>query len=477
QKMKDYNPFPRFPIFIFIIALLLRLCMVFFYSSPPTRIDSAEHDILAQNLADGFGFCYYPGIPTSYRPPLYPLYLSLIYRIFGHHYKIAYSFEALIGALTPVIIYMICIQLFSFRVTKLASLITALYPTFIFMSTELMTENLFTFLVALFIYSSNRLKISHSTKFILLTGIILGLATLCRATMLPIIFLIPIWGAFADENPTRGFRNTLLASVIALVVMSPWVIRNYKVHKALVFVDTHGGATFHYHHNLLTKDGYFWKAVEGLKQDEIAKEIIDEKERILGGESVKDVFLKKAARGHLEGLSRIAPERAKELETLSEVERNKAYWYEGWQAVMTYPVTYLRHFLREVIKFWHIFDDEGKFLPVYSFLLPLYFIGVFVSLKELRKFAIFHLLIFNIWIICALINNGTRFRAPFETIIIMIAVNAIFWMYKNIRSRNFVHFILLCDLAITLLFAFEQDKLRFWIKGLFHSLGFDIVPF
>jgi hypothetical protein len=249
------------------------------------------------------------------------------------------------------------------------------------------------------------------------------------------------------------------------------------VHKTIVLVDTHGGATFHYHHNLITSEGYYWKAAEGSKQKAIAREIEEEKARILAGESVKDVFLEKAARGHLEGLRVIAPQKARELEKLSEIERNKAFWNEGFQAVMTHPLTYLKHFIREVIKFWHIFDDEGRFIPLYSFFLPFYFIGILVSFERISKFSIMHLLVINIWAICAVINNGTRFRAPFETIMIIIAINAIFWLYENIRARSFVNFILIFDLLINLIFIFAQNVLRQWIKAIFKLLGFDIVPF
>jgi 4-amino-4-deoxy-L-arabinose transferase-like glycosyltransferase len=475
--MKEQRYIPRYIFFIFTLAFVLRLGWVYFQSTPPTRIDSAEHDILAQNIAEGNGFCYYPGTPTSYRPPLYPLYLGIIYRIFGHHYNIAYVFEALIGSLTPVFIYLVSLQLFSFRGSRIIAIITAVYPTYIFMTTELMTENLFTFLVSLLIFNANKLRTNQNAWSVFITGIVLGLSTLCRATMLPIIFLFPVWGAYSNENPVKGFKKSIWVSIIAFVLMSPWVIRNYKVHNAIILVDTHGGATFHYHHNLLTEEGYFWKAAEGLKQKEIAKEIEQEKARILGGETVKSVFLKKAARGHLEGLSRIAPEKAKELEKLTEVERNEAYWNEGWKAVMTYPKTYLKHFLRELIKFWHIFDDEGTFLPFYSFLLPFYFIGILVSFGDIKPFAIFHLLIINIWAICAVINNGTRFRAPFETIIIMIAINAIIWLYNNIRSKNFVNLLLIGDLIINIIFFLMQNKLRYLIKGIFQFIGFDIVPF
>jgi len=468
---------PRFIVFVFFLALILRLGWVYFNTAPPTRIDSAEHDILAQNLAEGYGYCYYAGVPTSYRPPLYPFYLSIIYRLFGHKYYVAYLFESLIGSLTTIMIYLISIQFFTPRVAKIASLICAMYPTYIQMVTELMTENLFTFLVALFIFGVILLKSRGNATVIVLTGVVLGLSALCRATMLPIIFLFPLCGAFSDENTVRGFRKALWVSVIALGVMSPWVVRNYIVHNALVLVDTHGGATFHYNHNLITKEGYYWKAAEGLRQKEIAKEIEKERARILAGESVRDVFLKKAARGHLEGLSRIAPERAEELAKLSEVERNKAFWREGIEAIMKYPMMYFKHFLKEVVKFWHIFNDEGRFLPFYSFLLPFYFIGVLVSLGRIRRFAILHLLMINIWAICAIINNGTRFRAPFETIVMMIALNGIFWLYDNLRSRAFVHFLVFADLLLNLFFIFTQNKLRLLVKKVFQSLGFDVVPF
>jgi 4-amino-4-deoxy-L-arabinose transferase-like glycosyltransferase len=463
--------------FVFIIALCLRLVWVYFHSMPPIRIDAAEHDILAKNIADGYGYCYYPGHPTSYRPPLYPIFLSIIYIIFGHNYTWVHILEALIGSLTCILVYIISFRYFDERVAKISSLITALYPTYITLTTGLMTENLFTFLVALFIYSVYLYRSRHRGIYIIFAGIVLALSTLCRATMLPIIFLLPVCSAYSDEKPDRGFKEGLWVSVIALMVMSPWIIRNYSVHHAIVLVDTHGGATFHYHHNMITPDGYYWKAVQGDIQAKIAKEIDSETQRVLAGESPIKVFLDKAANGPLVGLRAIDPARADALAKLSEVDRNKEFYKEGIQAIMTYPTTYAKHFIREIIKFWHIFDDDGKYIPVYSFLLPFYLFGVFITLGNSRKYCLLNILVFTIWIICAVINNGARFRAPFEIIMIMIALYAIYWLHDNLMSRKLLYFVLISDTVITIIIFLSQTRMRFWIKSIFGGLGFDVMPY
>ena len=48
-----------------------------------TKGDEADYHAIATHLADGAGFRSTEEMPTARRPPVYPVFLSLLYRAFG----------------------------------------------------------------------------------------------------------------------------------------------------------------------------------------------------------------------------------------------------------------------------------------------------------------------------------------------------------------------------------------------------------
>ena len=73
-------------IFIFLLALFLRLIFLAVYDTMP-RKDAVSMDRIAWSLAKGEGYVWPDGSATAHRPPVYPFFLSVIYRLFGHDYK------------------------------------------------------------------------------------------------------------------------------------------------------------------------------------------------------------------------------------------------------------------------------------------------------------------------------------------------------------------------------------------------------
>jgi hypothetical protein len=84
---------------IFVVAFGVRGCAVL--SQPETPIaDPADYHQIAASLADGHGYVNAAGNPTAWRPPGYPAFLSLIYRISGPSVLAATLVQSLVGALT-----------------------------------------------------------------------------------------------------------------------------------------------------------------------------------------------------------------------------------------------------------------------------------------------------------------------------------------------------------------------------------------
>lgn len=198
--------------------------------------DSEGYDQLTLNLLAGNGFSRQatpPYSPDLWRTPVYPLFLAIIYRIFGYEPFVAIFFQTIIGAFTCVL----CVLL-GRRVLKsdhagyISGWILASYPLLVAYDNTLLTESLFTSMFAGGTYYFVKMLETVHTKTALMCGFLWGVATLCRPIS---IYLIPVLIIYLIVS--RLFRQlrmrwqTLLWICVCVyvgffIVVFPWMLRN-----------------------------------------------------------------------------------------------------------------------------------------------------------------------------------------------------------------------------------------------------------
>ncbi len=260
---------------VFVLALVLRLLPVLLTARLGIGLDDMfQYDMLARSLVAGNGYRWYAqpdlytishyiqfdlssvpydpkGIPTSYRAPLYPAFLALIYAISGLEWRFfaARLAQVLLGAMLAPLTYWIARRVISptglkpgtgwERAARLAAWIVALYPWLILFPLGLATENLFTPVLALAILALLRAGESGSLRDWALAGVALGLATLTRSI---IIGFVPLAVLLVPRNRLRG-GLILLGCVAALTL--PWAYRNTRLHGQLTFVENNLGTNLY----------------------------------------------------------------------------------------------------------------------------------------------------------------------------------------------------------------------------------------
>jgi 4-amino-4-deoxy-L-arabinose transferase-like glycosyltransferase len=217
---------------IAVLAMTLRLAWIAYANPDPYdgRIDDMLFfDFAAKGLAAGKGFRGFALQQTAQWPPGYPLLLAGFYKLFGHSVLLAKLLNVLAGGVACTLIYAVAAKVFNRRVGLLAALILALFPGSIYFSTLLLTESIFTALVALLLllvlmWVLERRDVSPVRAFLL--GVLFGAAALFRAEA-PVLLLVvlvvwrlavPSWQAFL---PPAGF---LIAG--AVLAVAPWTVRN-----------------------------------------------------------------------------------------------------------------------------------------------------------------------------------------------------------------------------------------------------------
>lgn len=223
-----------------VVRLLFVLAVLIFPANLDyAATDSKEYITLAEELLSSGRF-FRTGIPPTgisrvdvpeiVRTPGYPLFL--IPGVILNNIKVVtVSFQIILCCLTVLLVYRIALNLFiRSEVAFAASLFVALDPMSIFFSIYILTETLFTFLIAAFIYSVLRYLENYSRRHILLAAVLLAASMFVRPTSYyyPMLFFGVL--LVVRHKDINRKKIIFLHAVIFLVVsMGPallWEIRN-----------------------------------------------------------------------------------------------------------------------------------------------------------------------------------------------------------------------------------------------------------
>jgi 4-amino-4-deoxy-L-arabinose transferase-like glycosyltransferase len=249
-----------------LLAVLLRLA--YGATLPPQIVvtfeaDPLTYDQIARNLAAGRGFSgasfYYPpgtDNPTAFWDALYPLFLAAIYTLAGHSVPLVRAIQALLGGAAVALTYALGAKLGGRPVGLLAAAVSAVYPFFIYYAGHLLTETLFMALILGIFVAGIRAQEGGQARWFAATGLLTGLAALCRAEAFLFGLAYVAWTAWR-ARAALARRLALAAAGLACVaaVMAPWVVRNQLTFGAPVLTTTKLGYNLYkYYHPQMTAD-------------------------------------------------------------------------------------------------------------------------------------------------------------------------------------------------------------------------------
>ncbi len=220
---------------------------------------------IARALATGYGyadpFTGHSG-PTAWLPPLYPLVLAGVFKLFGVYTApsawVILTLNSIVSAATAPAIYEIAKR--CYRDEKLAlwsAWLWALYPAAMQYAVHWVwdmapTAFLFSWVLVLALrlraIGEQQPAAIHTTRRWLLFGLLWGLIALCNST--PLVFL-PVCGLWiiAGTWRTPAFLPSLgkaaLAGLVFCACLAPWVARNYAVFHILIPMRGNLGAELH----------------------------------------------------------------------------------------------------------------------------------------------------------------------------------------------------------------------------------------
>lgn len=227
---------------VFLPVLAVGLLFALALPQPPIKDDAAEYHQLATSLAQGYGFVYGPGQPpTAFRPPLYPVFLALLFTVFGTAPTVVYVAQAMLYALTAASTVVLARLVVPLPAAIAAGLVVGFYAGLAGWIGFLYLEVLLVFLVTVATLATLLLAQRPSLLGAALVGALWGLAALCKAVtlVLPVLFVLLLRLVWRDRRAWASRAGLMLSACV--LVLLPWTLRNYQVFGTVVPVSTNGG--------------------------------------------------------------------------------------------------------------------------------------------------------------------------------------------------------------------------------------------
>lgn len=217
---------------VLLLAFVLRTVYALRWAPKLSFLDDDNFFYYAgKELAQGQGyvtplaaFFGKPSLPTAAHPALYPLLLAVLSKGGLVSVNAERLLNLVIGTGTVLLVALLARRTVGRRAALIAAGLCAVYPAFIASDGAIMSETLFTALVAGALLQALRLLEQPSNRGVAGLGILIALATLTRSEGL---LLLPLLVMLVVRSPGVRLPAVITAAVSCALVLAPWVIRNW----------------------------------------------------------------------------------------------------------------------------------------------------------------------------------------------------------------------------------------------------------
>jgi len=419
---------------IFCFALIVRVTYNFTVASGYYPLhDSLTYQNIANSLVQEHCYCLYSHLPTVDRAPLWPFVIAMVDRIIGPQDIFVRLLLCAIGSATCVLLYLFAKDLFGERVGIVAGVMSAIYPFLYVYDGLLYSESVYIFLLLAFCYTLYHLQRTPGISLMATSGVLVGLLSLTRPNGLAILAIFVAWVGVLGWRKVFSWRialkSVLVVSLLSLIFIAPWTLRNYKITHTLIPVAVGDGKVLLGAYNYETADpiyqhGYY----SGIW--------------IIPSESTPWV----------------ASKFPRDCSGPCEVKRDNAYkaaafqWIEEHIAYIPFMIE--QHFMNT----WQVvpqeadlainrFPDRGSsqfVILMMETMTPIVFvlalIGLVVTYRRWRDMLFLYLII-TLTLTQSIVYYGIpRFRAPIEPLLILFAASALWWLAtyngKRLKARQ-----------------------------------------
>lgn len=228
-----------------IIAFLFRLFIIF--CLPVRKFDDTikRYHYTAINMLEGRGYSHFnaPPYPLSfYKPPVYALFLLTIYKVCGVNLEIVRIIQALLDSFACLILFFLLGIYFNQRISSFGLWLAAFCPITAVYTNLVNPESLALFFMVLSLFFISKAVILNKSYLFFCAGLSTILLGYLR---LELFSFVIIFGTYLFVRQIKKDLKKLLFYILGvLVIMSPWVARNYYLTGKFIPLSAGGGMGF-----------------------------------------------------------------------------------------------------------------------------------------------------------------------------------------------------------------------------------------
>jgi 4-amino-4-deoxy-L-arabinose transferase-like glycosyltransferase len=225
---------------VLALALAVRVLVIATCLEVGALSDTEEYRLRALHLLQHGTY-----FPDAFRPPGYPLFVAAIFAGAGGEQLLAVRFaQAVLGTVTVGLTYLLARQVARPAIALAAAIVAAVYPAWLIYPVHLLTENLFTPLAMLGLWS----WLAGGMRGALIAGLAIGAACLTRGIGMALMAGVTAaalvsWIRVPVGRKVVAARLGVLWVAFALV-LAPWAARNYRLYRQVILIDTSSGHNF-----------------------------------------------------------------------------------------------------------------------------------------------------------------------------------------------------------------------------------------
>lgn len=380
-----------------------------------------EYLWIAESIESGHGFSFgrhskeqtLKYFTTAHEEPVYPIFMALTTKAFGKHGRLAILiFQVVALFFTSVVIYHIARKVFNVPTGILAGTVLPLTPAVRYLATSYFGPAIFAGLMIsisayLIIWCLEEVSVRRG----IFLGFILGLSCLLYAPILPFIPLSILFLLISMRPYSPVIGKTALSILFtAIIVVSPWTVRNLLVFGQFIPVKTGLGIIAYQSNPILASTfssgsyacsdefGPLWKAQNAREAIMIHSKDI-KKSSAINRRSHQCIKLK-------------APEG---YERYNEAERNSVYLKKTFDFILSEPLTFAVLSYNKIL-FFFSFDSLSK-----GVISVLFGISILLTLRNKRSWLLILFIFTYIATYLLAAPFWYRYRYPIEPILIILA--------------------------------------------------------
>jgi 4-amino-4-deoxy-L-arabinose transferase-like glycosyltransferase len=202
-------------------------------------------------IASGHGFSnpFGPATgPTAWEPPLYPYLVAGVFKVLGIYSEtsafVLLTINSVFSALTCIPVFLIARRTFSEKVAVGAAWTWALLPYVMYWCTRWVWEtSLSALLAAVLVWLTLTMEERDGFLPWFEFGALWGVAALTNTTLLSFLPASGLWAWYHRAKRHKpSLAGVVLASVVFLACITPWLVRNYQVFDQFIFIRDNLGA-------------------------------------------------------------------------------------------------------------------------------------------------------------------------------------------------------------------------------------------